>query len=787
MILIPLLLGSTCWAADVVFAPKLDDYYGTKVDVKCSIDRGMEITLIAPLAAGNMRFMLSADPKCKLKKNGNYHTIQTRLSGCNNEIFMDSTTLTITNTIVNVMSFGRNPIRIESPVGCLFYSQEVSVGALMDEQIPLEIAPTRRPSVTDVEEGFDEVENVSEYGQGDDDNNTEDALDYDTVDDDSIDKEEIPVTENDHDKDGDSNDAEDEPVDVDSDGEDRPTSDNIDNDDDSKAINDPSDPNAPVARDGLPDKTDNSPSDLEVESDDPNEPDVGTNTQTGPESSNEDPTDPSAPTDTDDEAIHEDGDEQVKNNEGEDYEYSEDDDSDTGIVRENDKVKVNLLTTEATLKPTRITTTPWPTTKETATGIILVDNGSEFEEEDESEDYDDYFKADTETTDDVETTVQSKDPSETEDHAENDETDNETDNNDTSDREGGEEVSIIEDEVKDGIPDTEDGNDNNDDIDDEDGGDIPLIPKRSCFPFCEVQKPKKEKKPKKDKKETLWRVVARGNGLFFARMHLFTDDTFSKAWMYPPSLKTNDTIYAGVVLANGPSEATVSLTSCWASNMRHEIINLKTPELQKDEITLPLINDGCAVTSPPDLVKMVENGESQSAKFTSSVFQFVGYDTAYLYCRVRVCPQGPCPQKCDQNDPEYEYYDIDVGLGIHGETEDDFESSGDEIFDMPKFEMLIGEDPNSPKVSSSFDPYKDTNGPMVAATIYRKYEYSQEISKQDISVSDITNAERKPKSILENQSIVQAVLLGLLGAACVTLILLSVFVIRKRNQEKSLE
>ena len=41
--------------------------------------------------------------------------------------------------------------------------------------------------------------------------------------------------------------------------------------------------------------------------------------------------------------------------------------------------------------------------------------------------------------------------------------------------------------------------------------------------------------------------------------------------------------------------------------------------------------------------------------------------------------------------------------------------------------------------------------------------------------------------ILENQSIVQAVLLGLLGAACVTLILLSVFVIRKRNQEKSLE
>ena len=120
-----------------------------------------------------------------------------------------------------------------------------------------------------------------------------------------------------------------------------------------------------------------------------------------------------------------------------------------------------------------------------------------------------------------------------------------------------------------------------------------------------------------------------------------------------------------------------------------------------------------------------------------------------FYCyRVYSSKNSNWRKKCDQNDPEYEYYDIDVGLGIHGETENDFESSGDEIFDMPKFEMLIGEDPNAPKVSSSFDPYRDTDGPLVAATIYRKYEYSQEISKQDISVSDVTNAERKPKSIL---------------------------------------
>ena len=34
--------------------------------------------------------------------------------------------------------------RIESPVGCLFHSQEVSVSSLLSENIPIEIAPTRQ-------------------------------------------------------------------------------------------------------------------------------------------------------------------------------------------------------------------------------------------------------------------------------------------------------------------------------------------------------------------------------------------------------------------------------------------------------------------------------------------------------------------------------------------------------------------------------------------------------------------------------------------------------------------
>jgi len=319
---------------------------------------------------------------------------------------------------------------------------------------------------------------------------------------------------------------------------------------------------------------------------------------------------------------------------------------------------------------------------------------------------------------------------------------------------------------------------------------IDLDPRSCPTPeLCRIEGRKgKGKKPKKEKKETLWRVVARGDGLFFARMHLFTDETFSKAWMYPPSLRTNDTIYAGVVLANGPAEATVSLTSCWASNTRHEIVNMKQPELEPNEITLPLIQDGCAVKSPPNLVTMVENGETAQAKFTSSVFQFVGYDTAYLYCRVRVCPLGPCPQKCDGAEPEYEYYDLDVGLGIHGDdVEDETESSGDEIFDMPSFEALIGDKPNQGKETGrEYDPYNgdESTGPLVAATLYRKYEYAEGI-KTDREVI-VEKTETVVDNIMDNPSLMQAVLLGLLGAACCTLVMLSIFVIKKRNREKKI-
>ena len=49
--------------------------------------------------------------------------------------------------------------------------------------------------------------------------------------------------------------------------------------------------------------------------------------------------------------------------------------------------------------------------------------------------------------------------------------------------------------------------------------------------------------------------------------------------------------------------------------MHHEIVTMKKPELQKNEITLPLIENGCAVQYPPNLVNVKENGLSAAAKF----------------------------------------------------------------------------------------------------------------------------------------------------------------------------
>jgi len=65
--------------------------------------------------------------------------------------------------------------------------------------------------------------------------------------------------------------------------------------------------------------------------------------------------------------------------------------------------------------------------------------------------------------------------------------------------------------------------------------------------------------------------------------------------------------------------------------MHHEIVSMQQPELMKNEITLPLIENGCAVQYPPGLVNIVENGQSSSAKFE------VSYCVGCIYIQVYRC------------------------------------------------------------------------------------------------------------------------------------------------------
>ena len=199
-------------------------------------------------------------------------------------------------------------------------------------------------------------------------------------------------------------------------------------------------------------------------------------------------------------------------------------------------------------------------------GIILIDNGHEFED-DETEDFYDEPQGEEENVE-VNIIDRPDEPANTDPAVtprpgfKDPESGDETESSDNQ-------VTNDESETETGDNDTTDDTSNENDVDSDDEEEsedvlepIDLDPRSCPTPeLCRIDGRKgKGKRPKKEKKETLWRVVARGDGLFFARMHLFTDDTFSKAWMYPPSLRTNDTIYAGVVLANGPAEATVSLT-----------------------------------------------------------------------------------------------------------------------------------------------------------------------------------------------------------------------------------
>ena len=68
----------------------------------------------------------------------------------------------------------------------------------------------------------------------------------------------------------------------------------------------------------------------------------------------------------------------------------------------------------------------------------------------------------------------------------------------------------------------------------------------------------------------------------------------------------------------------MKINNCWASPTNSS----------QDPIQFNLIQDGCAEN---EIVKIMENGESSQARFTSEVFGFAGYQKVYLFCDISIC------------------------------------------------------------------------------------------------------------------------------------------------------
>jgi len=636
-----LLCGSN--AADIVFGAKqeqVESLYGTKVDVDCSVDTGMRITLEAPFAARNMRFALT-DPACVLEKNGNYHTISTHLSGCGNDIFIDSSTLTIVNQITNIMGFGTSPVKVTSRVGCLFHQQEISIGAILKEHIPPEIVPG----------AVDELETTT-LGT------TYTTASTTTLQTTSTTFEQVSLK----DRSGDGDDEKDKPTDG-------------------------------------------------------GRPDIRRGNGTKPH-----------------------------------FDEEQNDPARTTLSPGSDNVIPTKSSVEEEMSTSTINTTPLTTSTETEFSSV------------QTVEYDTATPQLTVNVDIIETT---------------------TDEPPTTKpagprptfsiprREGGHTLPMPEKECKGRkckdktrptkspktrrtrptkAPKTSPA---------EKTAPI-LIPTRTPERVAEedVIVPCNEGEKFKDHKcvnttyDMPWRSQAEGKGLFFAKMFLYPDSEYDQPFAHPPVLGTNDTVFIGVQLMGGPPATTISVKSCWASNMYHSPLELSTTR-KNSEVTLDLINDSCAVEYPEGLVSILTNGEDKIAKFTSGVFQFVDHDTAYLYCRIRICPTGPCPNDC---------------------------SSGRERRESnePVFEALV----------QSSDPYKIGSGPLLGATIYREPNRK----KEEMEVVEIEVLDGKPEAeieerfsfgdLLRDATLTQAILIGALGFAIFVLLLLTILVIRRQNQIK---
>jgi len=133
-----------------------------------------------------------------------------------------------------------------------------------------------------------------------------------------------------------------------------------------------------------------------------------------------------------------------------------------------------------------------------------------------------------------------------------------------------------------------------------------------------------------------------GEGVYSAKMHLYSDDSFTQPLDEIPELGINDNVFVGVELLTADNGVNIIVEKAWATPL---------PTASASPIYIPIVDDRCPSLSFLESldVKLYTNGESRLSTFSTGVFKFANFEKAYLHAKVRVCFEDneTCPKKSE--------------------------------------------------------------------------------------------------------------------------------------------
>ncbi|KAM9697303.1 uromodulin-like 1 [Dama dama] len=126
-----------------------------------------------------------------------------------------------------------------------------------------------------------------------------------------------------------------------------------------------------------------------------------------------------------------------------------------------------------------------------------------------------------------------------------------------------------------------------------------------------------------------------GAGSFVTEMQLFIGDS-----PIPQnySVSASDDVKIEVGLYKQKSNLKVVLTECWATPSSNA----------RDPVMFGFINNSCPI--PNTHTTVIENGNSNKARFKLKIFSFINNSIVYLHCKLRICMESPgatCKINCD--------------------------------------------------------------------------------------------------------------------------------------------